>query len=354
MKKAIALIVLAACSDGTTSPPASGGFQVTVSGEELAVSGYPATEFVDGWEVRFEHVILTVANVRINADPDKDPGDPTLVGAELASVAGPFAVDVTIGGSVPGKSGEKTVAIATIDRQRNGDPFDPKTRYAFSYDLVRASATATLTNLDDAGRALYEEAKSKGWSTIFQGTATYRGAAPVAGSVFAKMPSEVRFKLGFTNPSAYLNCANTDFAAIGDEYPRGIQASVDKPTIAQITMHTDHLFWSKLNVEGTELHFDPIAGQASTFGTAGAPGLVTTDDLVGVDISGFKTRNGEPLPARSFSASYSPPAGTLSFDPNQTTFARPNSFAAFLGYTAAAGGHLNAAGECAIRNDFTP
>jgi hypothetical protein len=163
------------------------------------------------------------------------------------------------------------------------------------------------------------------------------------------MPSEVRFKLGFANPSAYLNCANTDFAAVGDEYPRGIQPSVDKPTIAQITMHTDHLFWSKLNVEGTELHFDPIAAQALP-----PPAVVTTDDLVGVDISAFKTRNGELLPARSFSADYTAPAGTLSFDANQTTFARPNSFAAFLAYTAAAAGHLNAAGECAIRNEFAP
>jgi hypothetical protein len=73
-------------------------------------------------------------------------------------------------------------------------------------------------------------------------------------------------------------------------------------------MHTDHLFWSKLNVEGTELHFDPIAAQAQP------PAVVTTDDLVGVDITAFRTRNGEPLLARSFSADYAAPAGTLWFD----------------------------------------
>jgi hypothetical protein len=159
----------------------------------IRISAGPSS--VDGWEVHFEHVIITVDNVRINADPDKDPGDPTVLGEEVASVKGPFAVDVSIGGPVAGKAGEKTIAIATIDRQKNGDAFDPKTRYAFSYDLVRASPAATLTNLDDRGRALYEEAKTKGWSSIFEGTATYRGPAPEAGSVFAKMPSEVRFKL---------------------------------------------------------------------------------------------------------------------------------------------------------------
>jgi hypothetical protein len=381
---------IAACGDDATSSPlpavdggatdsatdapgvgpgVKGGFQITVSGEDLAVNGYdfgadsraegdpPA--FVDGWEVRFRHVIVTVDKIRINADPDKDEGDPTVMGDVVASVDGPFAVDTTIGGDIVGKSGspdEKTIAIATIDKRTSGEAFDPAQRYAFSYDFVAASAAAKPVNLDAEGSALYEEAKAKGWAMIFEGSATYKGSAPAAGSVFEKIPREVRFKLGLTNPSSYINCANTDLNQLASgEYPRGIQVSADKVTVAQITIHTDHLFWSKLNVEGTELHFDPIAAIASTYGTPDAgPGEVTIEDLAAVDVTGFKTRAGEPLPGRSLVPDYSAPAGQLAFDPNGTTFASANSFAAYLAYTASSGGHLNEVGECTVKNNFTP
>lgn len=384
-----ATCALWACSDDDSSPPAAtpdggggggnneggpgpgtnGGFQITVSGEDLGVNGYdfgadPKAEgdppaFVDGWEVRFKHIIVTVDKVRLNADPDKDEGDPTVMGGVVASVDGPFAVDVTLGGSVVGKSGapdEKTVAIATIDKQASGAAFDPAQRYAFSYDIVAASAAAKPVNFDAESTALYEEAKTKGWAMIYQGVATYKGAAPAAGSVFEKIPKEVRFKLGFKNPASYINCANTDLNQLpSGEYPRGVQAAADKVTVAQITLHTDHVFWSKLNVEGTELHFDPIAARASTYGTADAgPGEVTIEDLASVDVTGFTTKNSEALPARSLVPDYTAPAGQLTFDPNGTTFATPNSFAGYLAYTATSGGHLNEVGECTIKNNFTP
>jgi len=378
-KTGLSLVLLAGlaatygCSDDTTSnttgpgAAASGGFQITVSGEDLSVEGYDFTSdgkanddppnFVDGWEVRFKHVIVTVDKIRINEDPDRDPADPTALGPVVASVDGPFAVDATIGGPITGKSGEpseKTVEIATIARQANGQPFDPSKRYAFGFDFVAASASAKLVNLDAEGRALYEEAKTKGWATVYQGTATYRGPEPAAGSVFAKLPKVVNFKLGFKNPSTHVNCANTDFTPVGEEYPRGVQASADRVTTAQITMHTDHVFWSKLNVEGTELHFDPIAARASSYGTPDTPGDVTIEDLASADVTAFTTKAGEPLPARSFVSDYTAPAGTLSYDPNGTTFSQANSFAAYLAYTAASGGHLNEVGECAIQNNFTP
>jgi hypothetical protein len=40
---------------------------------------------------------------------------------------------------------------------------------------------------------------------IFAGTATCRGPERKAGSVFANIPTEVKFTLGLTNPSSYLN-----------------------------------------------------------------------------------------------------------------------------------------------------
>ena len=190
-------------SAGSTvfSPPAdpgAGAFWVTVSGEDLALLGYDFTAsseadgdppaFVDGWALSFEHVIVTLDKLRVNADPDKDEGNPFDLGATVASADGPWAVDVSIGGNVVGKSGspdEKTVPIAAFESQANGQPFDPTSRYAFSYDLAPAAANAKLVNLDAEGLALYEEAKEKGWSLIFSGTARYQGPAPAADSVFS-------------------------------------------------------------------------------------------------------------------------------------------------------------------------
>jgi hypothetical protein len=347
--------------------PGKGGFWVTVSGEDLASVGYDFVNgalsdgdppaFVDGWAVHFDHVIVTVGNLTIHEDPEKDEGNPQDVGALVAKAAGPWAVDAAIGGDVIGKSespDEKTIPIAAFASQDNGDPFDPESRYAFSYDTLAASEDAALTNLDDEGLALYAEAKAKGYSMVLAGTATYKGEAPEADSVFASIPTEVKFTLGFKNPSSYINCRNTDLTAVGDEFPRGIQASATKSTTVQITIHTDHGFWDTLNVEGTPLHFDPIAAQASTYGMPEEPGTVTIEDLVDVDVTGFKTKDGEILPWRSLVSDYDAPAGQMKYDTNGTSFKKANSFAAYLAYSAASGGHLNADGECEVKNNFTP
>ena len=347
--------------------PGKGGFWVTVSGEDLASVGYDFAQgalsdgdppaFVDGWAVHFDHVIVTVGNVRVQEDPDKDEGNPQDVGAVVAKAAGPYAVDVAIGGNVIGKSespDEKTIPIAAFAKKDDGEAFDPESRYAFSYDTLPASTGAVLTNLDAEGLELYAEAQEKGYSMVFAGTATYKGAAPEAGTVFASIPTEVKFKLGFKNPSSYINCRNTDLKEVAGEFPRGIQASATKSTTVQITIHTDHGFWDTLNVEGTPLHFDPIAAQASTYGTPKKPGEVSIEDLVDVDVTGFKTKDGDVLPARSLVSDYEAPAGQLKYDANGTSFKVANSFASYLGYSAASGGHLNADGECEVKNNFTP
>lgn len=369
-----AVTFVAACSDSTpaatdagSDASSGGGFAVTVSGEDLSVNGYdfkPGASanddpppFVDGWAIDFTHVIVTVANVKLADDPDKNPGDPTQVGAEVASAAGPFAIDAHLGGPIVGKSGspdEKTVQIAAFPKKKDGSSFDPKVRYAFSYSLVTAAADATAVNLDAEGKSLYAEMVAKGYSMLLAGKATFKGPAPTV-DVFKKMPPSVKFTLGLKNPSSYLNCRNTDLQQVGGEFPRGVQAKVGAVTTAQITIHTDHAFWSKLNVEGTELHFDPIAGMASTYGAASpAEGVVTIDDLQNVDVTGFKAKDGTLLADRSLVADYTAQPGQLKFDPNGTSFTKANSFAAYLSYAAASGGHLNADGACEVRNDFTP
>jgi len=359
---------------GAFTPPAdpgAGGFLITASGEDIASKGFEWTSdskgegdppaFTDGWAISYEHILVTIDKIRVNADPDKDEGNPKDVGAVVASVDGPFAVDLTAGGNVPGKSGEpdeKAVSVAAISKQANGSPFDPAVRYAFSYDFTNASANAKFVNLNEAARSLYSTAVQKGWSMVLVGKATYKGPAPAQSSegyeVFSKIPKTVNFTLGLKNPSSYINCRNTDLTAVGDEFPRGIQASADKSTAVQITLHTDHVFWNTLNVEGSFLHFDPIAANASTYGTADSTGVVSLEDLASVDVLAIKTKAGEPLPWRSLVSDFTPKKSTMQYELNGTSFSQANSFAAFLSYSAASGGHMNAQGECEIQNNFTP
>lgn len=349
------------------SDPGKGGILVTVSGEDLAIQGYPflagsskaggdPPAFVDGWEVQLEHFILTVGGIRLNDGPDKNADNPKEMGEVVAQVEGLFAVDISLGGGLVGKSGspdEKTVAITAFTGPSSGGEFKTDQRYAFSYDFAVASSQAKNVNLDAAGVVLYQQAILEGWSVVIQGKAIYKSKPPTEGTVFAKIPQKIRFTLGFANPASYINCQNTDLNPLGDGvFPRGVQVSPSASTVAQITMHSDHLFWDRLNAESGLLHFDPIAALASTYGVeSDHPGEVTMEDLDGADFIAFKTRSGEPLPARSEVADYTAPDVQLSFDGNGITFPK-NSFSKYLAYSLTSGGHFNANGECEVVLNF--
>jgi len=87
-----AMCASAASGGGTASgalaaftPPAdpgAGGVLFAASGEELALTGYgfpPATAdsaaFVDGWNVKFTRLLVTVDNVTLSEGPNAKPGD---------------------------------------------------------------------------------------------------------------------------------------------------------------------------------------------------------------------------------------------------------------------------------------
>ncbi len=342
----------------TPADPGPGGFLVTVSGEDLGLTGYGFTSgssrsddpaFVDGWALRFDHIVLTVANPRLNEGPQQNPGDPTQVGAEVARAAGQWAVDVARPGSEidKGSGAPGAHAIVAWAAKADGSAFDSKTQYAFSYDLAPASESAQRVDLDGDAAALYQQAISRGWAVVFAGTATYKGPAPEAGTVFAKMPTTVNFTFGITNHGSYVNCENPDLASGGGDPPRGVQVLPNTGSRIQITFHTDHGFWDALNVEGTPLHFDPFAAHASTYGDPTQPGSVTLDDLASVDFTAFVTKSGEKLPARSLVSDYTAPVGQLGYKGNGATFPL-NSFAQYFAYSAMSGGHMNADGECEV------
>ena len=152
--------------------PSGGSIVFTASGEALALGGYefPYTEvgFVDGWEVKFTELLVTVDKLTLSENPDLDPGDQQKTGALVAQIDGPWAVDLHKGGPLTGKGGsdEQAIELATIDKQnKNGDkPFEADARYAFGFDLVPATASAKLLNLDEQGKADYAEMQQKGYT----------------------------------------------------------------------------------------------------------------------------------------------------------------------------------------------
>ncbi|MBI5531071.1 MAG: hypothetical protein HY898_00045 [Deltaproteobacteria bacterium] len=359
-----------AAADGTSaflSPlpavadPGPGGFLITTSGEKLALSGYPFTPgasqaadpaLVDGWEIKFDAVIVTLDHITLSESPNTSPTDQSITGKQVAHLEGPFAVDLHKGGPLPGKGGEgeRAVAIGAIASQNDngGSSFDPELPYALGFDSVVASPKAWNVNLDAQGLVDYQDAIANGWSTMLIGTATYKGPEPAADSEFSKLPTTVHFRFGFPIPTSYVNCQNPENGTgfTNEEYGRGVRSKANASTIVQLTVHTDHLFWEKLSHE-QPMHFDQIA---CAYVGIEAP-IATLPDMDSLDFSGFYCKDGHPLPPRSLVSDYAPVAGQiLYFDPNGVS-GLPK-YKDYLMYSVSTQGHLNSDGLCAVRRHY--
>src|SRR6185503_15319604 len=86
---------LGACSDSDhaeTDP----NLTVTISGEGSALTGFaypPASAndlaFVDGWEVQFDRILVTVNDIALSDSPDTSSTDQSLTGRVVARAMGP-------------------------------------------------------------------------------------------------------------------------------------------------------------------------------------------------------------------------------------------------------------------------
>jgi hypothetical protein len=371
------------------SRPPAGSVLVTASGEVLALTGYafpPASPdnpaFVDGWEVRFEHLLTTIDKVTLATNPDTAPGDQSLIGALVAATDGPFAVDLAIDGpgniDAEGDPGARAVPLAVLDREnRHGNSkfATDGTRYAFSYDLIPATANAYDVNLDAEGVSAYREMIDAGCAALYVGTATFKGntcrtfgtasdGGDAGADPFERFPKSIHFKFCFQSPTSYVNCQNGNndpadpFA--GEAHQRGIAPKSTTFVVAQVTLHTDHPFWES-TVHDSPAHFDPFA--ARSVGKP-EPAEVTLDDLVGVDFTGFTDGLGRNVPWRAClpEGEYTPPAtGQMWFDPRNVATGTPGGdprqglrdFYDFVTYNQSTQGHLNIEdGLCFIRRNY--
>jgi|JI9StandDraft_1071089.scaffolds.fasta_scaffold04622_6 hypothetical protein len=355
---------------------AGGTIQFTASGEVLALGGYafpPASAdepaFVDGWDVKFESLLVTLDYINLSENPDKAPSDQSLTENKVAQLAGPWAVDLHKGGPLLGKGGsdEQSLPVETLTalNLHADQPLDPTKRYAFGFDIVPANPAAKKLNLDAEGEQNYSTMAKNGWTVMYIGTATWKGTNCTSTNPaydFSALPKVVKFRFGFRSPTSYVNCQNPDTAPAqpfaGEEYQRGVQAKLNAMTIAQATIHTDHPFWEGIEHD-SPAHFDPFAAYAKKDATGNY--VVTLEDLKGVNYTAFKDPAGKAIPWRSCLASYTPPnnSQTMGFDSQGIPYSATGSptsvlrdYYDYLTYNQSTQGHLNADGICAVKRNY--
>ncbi len=361
--------------------PGPGNVWFAASGEVLALTGYPFppasdadAAFVDGWDVRFSHLLTTIDKITLSENPDYQKGSQALTGKLVGEVDGPWAVDLSHGDprylAGKGGAGEQAVPIAALASQnKNGGAAfaTDGTRYAFGFDVVGASNEAQNVNLDAEALADYEQMVSGGCAVMYIGTATFKGDPSVAGCVTEASkawPKAVNFRLCFKSATSYLNCQNPDndpAKAISDdeESERGIAFLSNQSVIAQVTLHTDHPFWDSV-LHDSPAHFDQFAARAVS-SAAGA--LVTLEDTIGADYTAYTDAQGKPVDWRYCSE---PPTdvhpklvGAMRFDPHGVPGAVGGDPATglrdyydFATYNQSTQGHLNSDGLCFVRRNY--
>ena len=365
------LLVLPACGGGGSGGGA-GTVQVQISGEDLATDGFKFPEgseviLADGWEIQFSHVLLMVGKVWLAENPDKAPSDQSQTGDVIAEIEGPWAVDLHEGGSATGAGGEGVaVPLVTIDKQnKKADaPLAGGERYAFSFDFAAADARAELVNFagDAETEALYEEMIALGYAVYYVGKATFKGTTCETSEAtydFAKLPQTFDFKLGFATPTSYLNCQNQDNqgdAFDGEEYQRGVTIKENQASLAQITVHLEHPFYSATQHE-PRLYFDQLAARL-----VGQPAgtVLTIDDLAGVDPQGLSDAQDAPLPWRTCDGSELPAAaqrafevGSVPVDPGGDPSKALRDYRDFVHYVQSTQGHMNGGeGLCFAKRSY--
>jgi hypothetical protein len=344
-------------------------FLVTVTGEGTATEGVdfppPASGgeayFIDGWEVKYEHVLVTIGSVTLAEGPDTNPNDQSVTGAVVAEASGPWAVDLAKEGALDSKEQNgKAIALARLVNQnkKGGTPaFDPTAKYAFSYSLVAAAEGAQNVNLDAAAEDAYRAMAAAGHSVLLVGTATWRGdqGSPACRSTdaaydFTRFPKAVKFSFGFKAPVAYKNCVNPELSPADS---RGVQSATNTQTVSQLTFHLDHPFWEAL-IEDAPLRWDALAARKSVAtGMGPATAELTTSDL-SFDFFAPRDAQNAPVPWRTCGPveANERTTGTVSYDPANVPTSPQGGAAGlkdlleYMTYNLSSFGHLNNDGLC--------
>ena len=354
----------ASCDPGFSriAPNRPGTIEVTFSGEKLGETGLPFTgdpadtNFVDGWSMTFDQILVVLGNFRLAPGATQSP-DQRQVGTPVATMPGPYVVDMHKPSSFgTGADGvEPAGSIFKWDADDSGHAFDNNTRYAFSYDVVKATYPATQVNLSPDQFADYALMVQKGWTKLYRGTATYTGLGtypvPAVQAKFAALPSPIHFVFGWNDAGSHVNCNNPDFGT--GQTSRGVQPNSSGAVVAQVTMHVDHVFWDILKEHtDVKLRFDPIAAWAPANTTAADP-----FDLRTLATKPLQTTfsDGTPLPDRGpqqttkgagYTCGGTRPCAQVTPNLNGVPAGNVPGLANFMAFSAQSQMHLNADGLC--------
>jgi hypothetical protein len=373
--------------------PGTGGIIFAASGEVLALTGYPFPPvnsgdpvFVDGWDVKFTRLLVTVDKIKMWSNPDMNPGDESQTGPQIAEVDGPWAIDLSHADQsyLPGKGGpgEEAVPIAALNNQNlnGGAKFAMDgTRYAFGFDLIPATATScdgrkTMNvNIDAPGQADYANMITNGCAVYYSGVATFKGTQhdPTCNSaadggvspIYSTWPQQVTFNLCFKSPTSYVNCQNPDNDPAtpfpNEEHQRGVAFPTSGSIIGQVTIHTDHPFWDSV-LHDSPAHFDQFAARLAGQADAGNP-VVMLDMTKGVDFTAYTDALGHVLPWRYCIAPdttvHPQFTGTMSFDHQSVPIGTDptkglRDYYDFSTYNQSTQGHLNSNGLCFVARNY--
>ncbi len=356
-----------------TSPNTPNTLSVTFSGETLAISGLPYTPnlpgdpvFVDGWSVKFSEYLAVVDHVQLNTNPTASEIW-TQMGPVVATKQGPFIIDAHRCYGILGKDGvEPASALFAWNTLDDGSSFDTSARYAFSYELVQATYPAISVNLPMEELADYDLMVKNHWSKLVRGSAQHDAQGSyddtgnpqyaAAQASFAALPVEINFAFGWDDHTQIINCINTDNGNGAEDNlnNRGVQTNNNGTYIAQITIHTDHVFWDTLLHEGVPLRLDPVVAFAPPATTALDPFFI--NDLTQGLATVFQSDAGTTLPDRG---PYMTGNGLPSFisdqeNPYQVIMNTsginvvPNQYPDFMAFSAQSQAHLNAQGLCYV------
>jgi len=379
--------------------PGAGGVLFAASGEVLALTGYafpPASAddaaFVDGWDVHFTRLLVTIDNIALSEGPNARPGDESCTEPTVAKLSGPWAVDLSHSDPsyLPGKGGpgEQAVPIAALAKQNfpagNTAAFDTSgaTPYAFGFDVIPASMSAMNVNIDAAGLADYQTMIDDGCAVLYVGTATFKGTSGTCTCPTASNPTQacdaatyagwpttdqaVPFHLCFKSPTSYVNCQNPDNDPAkplsGEEHQRGIFFKKDSSVVAQVTIHTDHPFWDSV-LHDSPAHFDQFAALVAGMGQNGDFPPVTTALAVPEDYTAYKDAQGHAL---SWRYCIAPPTdvhpqftGPMAFDSQSVSHTSGTdgcmglrNYYDFTTYNQSTQGHLNSDGLCYVARHY--
>jgi hypothetical protein len=277
---AVAALLLSACD-----PAGTGTLAVRVNGEEGTQHGYSSSELVDGWSVRFDSYLVSLAGLRL------------LDGSEVVATALETPVVVDLHAGVP--------EVAVLEGV-------PAGRLRLDYAILPPTAeTAVPAGVDPA---LIDEMRAGGWTYLLTGVAT-KPSRPT-----------VTFKLGLPAPVRMQDCTS------GVDGTQGVVIPASSTAEAELTLHAEHLFYDRLGTHaGVELRFEALAA------AAGDDALLTFGELASQSVLAPVGFDGQPLTDEDGTA--------VRYDPGVSSV---QTLDAFLLRSVRDQAHLDGGGLCTL------